>query len=227
MYLSPLLQGGKRTGLINQIFIWSVLCDPMWSTGTRLFCTPRFYSSGSVNQKVEPEPFTESTPIASFKLSMMVLLIVFRNIRLLKYIDVDIHTFSIKEIQISLLLNSVYICSYRDNYWYSGKITRLIRLVREWIKVYWIWAIPCMKNSRIFVYVMEKKELKINADKTSWYVLYTAPRAEKQVRDRIDALGVECCFRFIVRPGFGLTVSKSWSCHYSTLICSCGVPIRS
>ena len=62
-------RGGKRTGLINQIFIWSVLCDPMWSTGTRLFCTPRFYSSGSVNQKVEPEPFTESTPIASFKLS--------------------------------------------------------------------------------------------------------------------------------------------------------------
>ena len=116
MYLSPLLQGGKRTGLINQIFIWSVLCGPMWSTGTRQFCTPRFYSSGSVNQKVEPEPFTESTPIASFKLSMMVLLIVFRNIRLLKYIDVDIHTFSIKEIQISLLLNSVYICSYRDNY---------------------------------------------------------------------------------------------------------------
>ena len=109
-------RGGKRTGLINQIFIWSVLCDPMWSTGTRLFCTPRFYSSGSVNQKVEPEPFTESTPIASFKLSMMVLLIVFRNIRLLKYIDVDIHTFSIKEIQIGLLLNSVYICSYRDNY---------------------------------------------------------------------------------------------------------------
>ena len=149
--------GGKRTGLINQIFIWSVLCDPMWSTGTRLFCTPRFYSSGSVNQKVEPEPFTESTPIAPFKLSMMVLLIVFRNIRLLKYIDVDIHTFSIKEIQISLLLNSVYICSYRDNYWYSGKITRLIRLVRKWIKVYWIWAIPCMKNSRIFLYVMEKK----------------------------------------------------------------------
>ena len=81
-----------------------------------------------------------------------------------------------------------------------------------------------MKNSRIFVYVMEKKELKINADKTSWYVLYTAPRAEKQVRDRIDALGVECCFRFIVRPGFGLTVSKSWSCHYLTLICLYGVP---
>ena len=52
-------RGGKRTGLINQIFIWSVLCDPMWSTGTRLFCTPRFYSSGSVNQKVEPEPFTD------------------------------------------------------------------------------------------------------------------------------------------------------------------------
>ena len=49
-----------------------------------------------------------------------------------------------------------------------------------------------LKNSRIFVYVMEKKELKINADKTSWYVLYTAPRAEKQVRDRINALGVEC-----------------------------------
>ena len=29
-------------------------------------------------------------------------------------------------------------------------------------------------------------------------------------------------FRFIVRPGFGLTVSKSWSCHYLTLnIVSC------
>src|SRR5699024_6704531 len=38
--------------------------------------TPSFYSSGSVNQKVEPEPFTESTPIVPFKLSMMVLLIV-------------------------------------------------------------------------------------------------------------------------------------------------------
>lgn len=25
-----------------------------------------------------------------------------------------------------------------------------------------------------------------------WYVLYTAPRAEKQVKSRIDALGVEC-----------------------------------
>ena len=97
-----------------------------------------------------------------------------------------------------------------------------------------------MKNSRIFVYVMEKKELKINADKTSWYVLYTAPRAEKQVRDRINALGVcllytsdaadersSAGFRFIVRPGSGLTVSKSWSCHYLTLICLYGVPTRS
>lgn len=98
---------------IYMVCFYVILCG---GTGTRLFCTPRFYSSGSVNQKVEPEPFTESTPIAPFKLSMMVLLIVFRNIRLLKYIDVDIHTFSIKEIQISLLLNSVYICSYRDNY---------------------------------------------------------------------------------------------------------------
>ena len=109
-------RGAKEQVLSIRYLYGLFLCDPMWSTGTRQFCTPRFYSSGSVNQKVEPEPFTESTPIASFKLSMMVLLIVFRNIRLLKYIDVDIHTFSIKEIQISLLLNSVYICSYRDNY---------------------------------------------------------------------------------------------------------------
>lgn len=117
MYLSPLLQGGAKEQVLSIRYLYGLfLCDPMWSTGTRLFCTPRFYSSGSVNQKVEPEPFTESTPIAPFKLSMMVLLIVFRNIRLLKYIDVDIHTFSIKEIQISILLNSVYICSYRDNY---------------------------------------------------------------------------------------------------------------
>lgn len=117
MYLSPLLQGGAKEQVLSIRYLYGLfLCDPMWTTGTRLFCTPRFYSSGSVNQKVEPEPFTESTPIAPFKLSMMVLLIVFRNIRLLKYIDVDIHTFSIKEIQISLLLNSVYICSYRDNY---------------------------------------------------------------------------------------------------------------
>ena len=29
-------------------------------------------------------------------------------------------------------------------------------------------------------------------EKTSWYVLYTAPRAEKQVKGRIDALGIEC-----------------------------------
>ena len=109
-------RGAKEQVLSIRYLYGLFLCDPMWSTGTRQFCTPRFYSSGSVNQKVEPEPFTESTPIAPFKLSMMVLLIVFRNIRLLKYIDVDIHTFSIKEIQISLLLNSVYICSYRDNY---------------------------------------------------------------------------------------------------------------
>ncbi len=27
---------------------------------------------------------------------------------------------------------------------------------------------------------------------TDWNVLYTAPRAEKQVKERIDALGVEC-----------------------------------
>lgn len=27
---------------------------------------------------------------------------------------------------------------------------------------------------------------------TNWYVLYTAARAEKQVKERIDALGVEC-----------------------------------
>lgn len=27
---------------------------------------------------------------------------------------------------------------------------------------------------------------------TNWYVLYTAPRAEKQVKERIDMLGVEC-----------------------------------
>ena len=26
----------------------------------------------------------------------------------------------------------------------------------------------------------------------NWYVLYTAPRAEKQVQSRVDALGVEC-----------------------------------
>lgn len=27
---------------------------------------------------------------------------------------------------------------------------------------------------------------------TNWYVLYTAPRAEKQVKERINMLGVEC-----------------------------------
>ena len=67
-----------------------------------------------------------------------------------------------------------------------------------------------MKNSRIFVYVMEKKELKINADKTSWYVLYTAPRAEKQVRDRIDALGVECWLPLHRAP-------RVWSVSYTHL----------
>lgn len=77
MYLSPLLQGGAKEQVLSIRYLYGLfLCDPMWSTGTRLFCTPRFYSSGSVNQKVEPEPFTESTPIAPFKLSMMVLLIV-------------------------------------------------------------------------------------------------------------------------------------------------------
>lgn len=32
----------------------------------------------------------------------------------------------------------------------------------------------------------------ITTDKLNWYVLYTSPRAEKQVQSRIDALGVEC-----------------------------------
>lgn len=39
---------------------------------------------------------------------------------------------------------------------------------------------------------MGRKELEMNTDKIDWYVLYTAPRAEKQVRERILALGVEC-----------------------------------
>lgn len=39
---------------------------------------------------------------------------------------------------------------------------------------------------------MEQKILDVNADKTCWYVLYTAPRAEKQVKTRIEALGVKC-----------------------------------
>lgn len=32
----------------------------------------------------------------------------------------------------------------------------------------------------------------LQPNNTNWYVLYTAPRAEKQVKERIDALGVEC-----------------------------------
>lgn len=32
----------------------------------------------------------------------------------------------------------------------------------------------------------------ISPQDTNWYVLYTAPRAEKQVKERIDLLGVEC-----------------------------------
>lgn len=32
----------------------------------------------------------------------------------------------------------------------------------------------------------------VTPDKINWYVLYTSPRAEKQVKERIDAMGVEC-----------------------------------
>ncbi|RHJ83897.1 UpxY family transcription antiterminator [Parabacteroides sp. AM08-6] len=32
----------------------------------------------------------------------------------------------------------------------------------------------------------------VQTDNVNWYVLYTAPRAEKQVKTRLDALGVEC-----------------------------------
>lgn len=49
-----------------------------------------------------------------------------------------------------------------------------------------------MGKCRIFVRMMEKKDLKIYSNRTSWYVLYTAPRAEKQVKERVDALGIEC-----------------------------------
>lgn len=30
------------------------------------------------------------------------------------------------------------------------------------------------------------------SDNTNWYVIYTTPRAEKRVKERIDMLGVEC-----------------------------------
>lgn len=35
---------------------------------------------------------------------------------------------------------------------------------------------------------------------TNWYVLYTSPRAEKQVKSRIDALGVECWLPLLHTP---------------------------
>lgn len=37
-----------------------------------------------------------------------------------------------------------------------------------------------------------KKEMESSSNTKDWNVLYTAPRAEKQVKERIDALGVEC-----------------------------------
>lgn len=37
-----------------------------------------------------------------------------------------------------------------------------------------------------------EKKLRMIPQNTNWNVLYTAPRAEKQVRERIEALGVEC-----------------------------------
>lgn len=32
----------------------------------------------------------------------------------------------------------------------------------------------------------------VKTDNVNWYVLYTAPRAEKQVKSRIDMIGIEC-----------------------------------
>lgn len=32
----------------------------------------------------------------------------------------------------------------------------------------------------------------LQSDNTNWYVIYTTPRAEKRVKERIDMLGVEC-----------------------------------
>ncbi len=56
-------RGGTKEQVLSIRYLYGLfLCDPMWSTGTRLFCTPRFYSSGSVNQKVEPEPFYRVDP---------------------------------------------------------------------------------------------------------------------------------------------------------------------
>ena len=63
MYLSPLLQGVQKNRSyqsdIYMVCFYVILC------GVReqgCFAHRVFYSSGSVNQKVEPEPFTESTP---------------------------------------------------------------------------------------------------------------------------------------------------------------------
>ena len=48
------------------------------------------------------------------------------------------------------------------------------------------------RKKRIFVYVMKEREWMVTPDKINWYVLYTSPRAEKQVKERIDLLGIEC-----------------------------------
>ena len=57
-----------------------------------------------------------------------------------------------------------------------------------------IWRIYSYVGDLLYlcVWIKEKKEFMKVADKTNWYVLYTSPRAEKQVKGRIDALGVEC-----------------------------------
>ena len=50
---------------------------------------------------------------------------------------------------------------------------------------------------KIVLYLCPKqKKIMIPPLNTNWNVLYTAPRAEKQVKERIAALGVECFYLY-------------------------------
>lgn len=61
-------------------------------------------------------------------------------------------------------------------------------------KIYFSISILFFCGFTDFLYVCLPKKRKSMADvkQNNWYVLYTAPRAEKQVQSRVDALGVEC-----------------------------------
>jgi len=69
------------------------------------------------------------------------------------------------------------------------------------------------KNGNIITSTQIKKQID-----PKWYAIYTNPRAEKQVRDRLLEAGVEVFLPLQKHTGSGATGRNLLKCHYFHLM---------